>query len=203
MACASPPYHSFGAERTGVTIPSKFEREEWKDEKKKLYQVNEAAAQYFHNLLLNSSEGEKTRSYITHRGFSAKIVADFQLGFSLNRWNALKASLLLGVIWAIWHLPLYILAGLDPLWITGQLVSLAAIRTLIVFVFNNTGKSVFAVILFHAMYNLCALLVTSFYTATGHLITSTLIVFTALAVTILWDPDTLTQFRFRKVEQAH
>jgi membrane protease YdiL (CAAX protease family) len=120
-----------------------------------------------------------------------------------NRWNALKASLLLGVIWAIWHLPLYILAGLDPLWITGQLVSLAAIRTLIVFVFNNTGKSVFAVILFHAMYNLCALLVTSFYTATGHLITSALIVFTALAVIILWDPDTLTQFRFRKVERAH
>jgi membrane protease YdiL (CAAX protease family) len=28
-----------------------------------------------------------------------------------NRWNTLNASLILGIIWAIWHLPLYILAG--------------------------------------------------------------------------------------------
>ena len=39
-----------------------------------------------------------------------------------NRWNALKASLLLGLIWAIWHPPLYILTGLDALWISGQLI---------------------------------------------------------------------------------
>jgi membrane protease YdiL (CAAX protease family) len=36
-----------------------------------------------------------------------------------NRWNALNASLILGLIWAMWHLPLYILAGQDPLWIAG------------------------------------------------------------------------------------
>ena len=117
-----------------------------------------------------------------------------------NRWNALAASLLLGLIWAIWHIPLYILAGLDPLWIVEQLISLIGFRTLIVFVFNNTGKSVFAAILFHAMYNLCTILVTSFYISTGHRLTSILIILTTLAVIILWDPDTLTQFRFRKVE---
>jgi hypothetical protein len=120
-----------------------------------------------------------------------------------NRWNALNASLILGLIWAIWHLPLYILAGLDPLWIVGQLISLIAIRTLIVFVYGNTGKCVFATILFHAMYNLCTLLVTSFYTSTGHFITCVLIVITALAVVLLWGPGTLTQFRLRKVERGH
>ncbi len=81
------------AERAGVTIPSKFEREEGKGEKEKLYQVNEAAAQYFHDSLLNSPDGEKARSYIARRGFSAKTVADFQLGFSLNRWDTLKQYL--------------------------------------------------------------------------------------------------------------
>jgi membrane protease YdiL (CAAX protease family) len=120
-----------------------------------------------------------------------------------NRWNALNASLLLGFIWAIWHLPLYILAGLDPLWIAGQITSLIAIRTLIVFVYNSTGKSVFAAVIFHAVYNLCTLTVTSFSTSIGHLITSILIVFTALTVIVFWDPDTLTQFRFRKMERAH
>jgi len=82
------------AERAGVTIPSKFEREEGKGEKERLYQVNEAAAQYFHNLLLTSPAGEKARSYVANRGFSAKTIADFQLGFSLNSWESLKQHLL-------------------------------------------------------------------------------------------------------------
>ena len=82
------------AERAGITIPSKFEREEGKGEKERLYQVNEAAAQYFHNLLLTSPTGEKARSYVASRGFSAKTVADFQLGFSLNSWESLKQYLL-------------------------------------------------------------------------------------------------------------
>jgi membrane protease YdiL (CAAX protease family) len=116
-----------------------------------------------------------------------------------NRWNVSNASLILGLIWAIWHLPPYILVSLDPLWIAGQIASLIAIRTLIVFVYNNAGKSVFAAVLFHAVYNLCTLTVTSFSTPIGHFITSILIVFTALAVIILWDPDTLAQFRFRQV----
>ncbi|MFQ5996869.1 MAG: DNA primase, partial [Dehalococcoidales bacterium] len=82
------------AQRTGVAIPSRLEREEGKGEKERLYKVNEVAAQYFHNLLLNSPEGEKARSYVASRGFSAKTVADFQLGFSLNSWDALKQYLL-------------------------------------------------------------------------------------------------------------
>lgn len=82
------------AERAGVTIPSKFEREEGKGEKEKLYQVNEATTQYFHNLLLNSPDGEKARSYLASRGFSAKTIADFQLGFCLNSWDSLKQYLL-------------------------------------------------------------------------------------------------------------
>ncbi|MFQ6122036.1 MAG: DNA primase, partial [Dehalococcoidales bacterium] len=81
------------AQRTGVTIPSRFEQEERKGEKEKLYQVNEAAAQYFHNLLLNSPDGKKARSYLASRGFSAKTIADFQLGFSLNSRESLKQYL--------------------------------------------------------------------------------------------------------------
>jgi len=82
------------AQRAGVTIPSKFEREEGKEEKERLYKVNEVAAQYFHNLLLNSPDGEKARSYVASRGFSAKTITDFQLGFSPNSWDALKQYLL-------------------------------------------------------------------------------------------------------------
>lgn len=117
-----------------------------------------------------------------------------------RRWNALKAGLLLGFIWAIWHAPLYVLSGQDALWIAGQLVSLIAIRILIVFIFNNTGKSVFATILFHALYNVGTMTATSFYTSTGHLLTSLFIAITAIAVIILWDPITLSHYRFGKNE---
>jgi len=82
------------AQRAGVTIPSRSAQDTGKDERERLYQVNEAAAQYFHNLLLNSKAGEKARKYLASRGLSPKTIADFQLGFSLNSWEALKQYLM-------------------------------------------------------------------------------------------------------------
>ncbi len=82
------------ADKAGVTIPSRFEREEGKEEKEKLFQINEDTVQYFHNILLNSSTAEKARSYVTNRGFLPKSTTDFQLGFSLKSWESLKQHLL-------------------------------------------------------------------------------------------------------------
>jgi DNA primase len=82
------------AQRAGIKIPSKFESEAGKDQKERLYQVNQAAAQYFHNLLLNSPSGEKAREYLAKRGLSQKTIIDFQLGFSPNSWNNLKQYLI-------------------------------------------------------------------------------------------------------------
>jgi len=82
------------AERAGITIPSRFDRDTGKDERERLYQINQAAAQYFHNLLLNSPQGEEARNYLSGRGFSSKTVTDFELGFSLNSWEALKQYLM-------------------------------------------------------------------------------------------------------------
>ncbi len=81
-------------EKAGVSIASRFEPEAEGKEKERLYQINEAATQYFHNLLLNSPAGEKARNYLASRGFSPKTIADFQLGFSLNSWEALKKYLM-------------------------------------------------------------------------------------------------------------
>jgi membrane protease YdiL (CAAX protease family) len=58
-----------------------------------------------------------------------------------NRWNALIASIVLGLIWAAWHLPIYIAGSESTLWVTGQLITLAVARILIVWIFNNTGKA--------------------------------------------------------------
>jgi len=82
------------ARRVGVTLPSKMEPEGKKEEKEEFYKANEAAALYFHNLLLNSPAAAKAKSYIEKRGLSASTIADFQLGFSLDSWDALKLYLL-------------------------------------------------------------------------------------------------------------
>ncbi|MBA7635757.1 DNA primase [subsurface metagenome] len=81
------------AERIGITIPSRLEPEAGKDERERLYQVNVAAAQYFHNLLLNTPAAKKARDYLARRGLLPKTISDFQLGFSLNSRNALKQYL--------------------------------------------------------------------------------------------------------------
>lgn len=77
------------AERAGVAIPSRFGKEEAKGEKERLYQINSTAAQYFHDLLA-SPAGGKARNYLASRGFNAKTVTEFQLGYSPKSWEALK-----------------------------------------------------------------------------------------------------------------
>ncbi len=82
------------ARRAGVTLPSKFEGKAKQEEKEPFFSANEAAALYYHNLLLNSPAAAKAKSYVEKRGFTAKTISDFQLGYSLDSWDALKLYLL-------------------------------------------------------------------------------------------------------------
>ena len=54
------------AQQAGVTVPSRFEPGGESKEKQKLFQINDAAAQYFHNLL-NSTAGEKAQNYLLEK----------------------------------------------------------------------------------------------------------------------------------------
>jgi DNA primase len=80
------------AQRAGVTIPTRFEPGAESEERQKLYDINQAAVLYFQSLL-NSPAGEKARNYVEKRGFTAETVKNFQLGYSLNIWEALKKYL--------------------------------------------------------------------------------------------------------------
>ena len=112
-----------------------------------------------------------------------------------DKWNAFKAALLLGLIWALWHVPIYIFIITDPLLITAQVISLVAIRFLMVWLFDNTGKSVFVVILFHAVYN-----TTIGVLPVNLVILSLFLLITAIIVIFLWGPETMARFRFSRYE---
>ena len=70
------------------------------------------------------------------------------------RWSALLASLILGIVWAAWHVPLLYMVGyyegttFDPeaWWFLPSIVLTAIVGT---WVYNNTRRSVLAVIGFH------------------------------------------------------
>ncbi|MDO9334370.1 MAG: DNA primase, partial [Dehalococcoidales bacterium] len=84
----------FLADKVGVLIPTRIEPGPGRDEKERLFQANEVAAQFYHNLLVTSAQAEKVRSYLASRGLNDKSTSDFQLGYSPNTWEALKQYLL-------------------------------------------------------------------------------------------------------------
>jgi CAAX protease family protein len=78
-------------------------------------------------------------------------------GYALDplqqRWGALRASLILGAVWAAWHIVPLLQVGRSPSWIAWWSLASVATRILHTWLFNNTGKSVFGAALFHAMSN--------------------------------------------------
>lgn len=74
-------------------------------------------------------------------------------GFALprlqSRWNALTSSLILGTVWALWHLPLFFM-GLPPL---AYWIFTVSVTVLMVWIMNNNQGSVFLAIFFHYWIN--------------------------------------------------
>ncbi len=75
------------------------------------------------------------------------------------RWSALVSSLILGTVWALWHVPLLYMPGYyegttfqpELWWFLPSIVLTAIIGT---WVYNNTARSVLAVIMLHFFGNL-------------------------------------------------
>ncbi len=87
-------------------------------------------------------------------------------GFALDRlqrrWGALVASLVLGLVHALWHLPLFFIPGITQgemgLFSLGAVVfAIGTIAGSVIFtwVYNNTGRSILSAILLHFVVNLC------------------------------------------------
>jgi len=113
-----------------------------------------------------------------------------------ERWNASKASLILGIIWAAWHIPLWIFVVEQTLlWTAGQLVVVIGFRILLVWIYNNTGKSLFAVILCHAVSNVPPAALPVYASPLGPVITAVLVIIIVVIITRVWDFQTLTQLR--------
>src|SRR4030043_594293 len=80
------------ADKAGVSLERKKETIESKLTDR-IYQINEAAGQYYHDLLLNSPAAEGARDYaMKKRELTSEAIDEFQLGFSAG--EGLKKHLL-------------------------------------------------------------------------------------------------------------
>ena len=128
------------------------------------------------------------------------------MGYALEpmqeKFGAFGASILIGIPWAIWHYPSIIQQGHDAIWIAWATLGTVAVRVLIVWIFNNTGESLFACVLLHTMMNLGRPLFPKDETHNPLVdhpeIHYSIIAIVALIVIFLWGSKTLSTYRFNR-----
>lgn len=82
----------FLAGKAGVQLAGSFEKKNI-DNRKKIIEVNEAAAEFYQKLLL-SERGYTAKAYLNKRGLTAESINTFKLGYAPDSWNSLLDYLL-------------------------------------------------------------------------------------------------------------
>ncbi len=113
-----------------------------------------------------------------------------------EKWGALVASLATGFIWGLWHLPLFFMEREEiyynqPIW--GLMISTMLLSALLTWVYNNTGRSLFAMMLMHSSWNWANYLFTSLQTDTGGLAFFGLMILTVVLIVVLAGPERLSR----------
>ena len=125
-------------------------------------------------------------------------------GYALDRMqtgqNAVIASLVLGLFWGVWHLPLFFIEGTVqsraaiPIW--EFVLQTMVLAVLYAWLCNNTRGSLLVAILFHTIGNTTsALLPPYFATELGRWVNFSLLLATVLIVVLFWGWRTLNRGR--------
>ena len=88
----------FLARKYGIEVEERDltpEERRAQNERESMFAVNEWASQYFHDILLNTEEGQTIGlAYCRNRGFRDDIISRFRLGFSPSAHDAMSAAAL-------------------------------------------------------------------------------------------------------------
>jgi len=123
-------------------------------------------------------------------------------GYALDglqaRRNALSASLIVGVVWSVWHLPLFFIEGTWQAEAVGlgtqrfrfYMLTIVIEAILYTWIYNNTNRSTLSAILFHFMGNAFGELFA--LSARAEVYSFILAIVAVVLVVIIWGPRTLT-----------
>lgn len=115
-----------------------------------------------------------------------------------KKYSAFWTSIIIGVPWIVWHYPSILQQGRDFNFFFWGTLGTIAFRTILVWLFNNTNKSLFACILLHCLYNTGRVLFPTEgknnplvdHPAIHYLV----IVVIGVIITLLWGQKTLSNF---------
>jgi membrane protease YdiL (CAAX protease family) len=112
-----------------------------------------------------------------------------------ERWTAFRASVILGAIWAAWHIVAMVQSAQSAPWIAWGCLDMVATRVIMVWIYNNTARTVLAVVFFHAIANLSFKSVFPGGSYESERIISVMLTIIAVVVALVWGPRTLTRAR--------
>lgn len=113
-----------------------------------------------------------------------------------DRWSALTTGIILGLVTALWHFVPLIQMGRTPIWIAWWSLGSISIRILTVWLYNNTGRSLFAGIVFHDMNNLSFALFPNYGSHWDPAVAGVITAIVAVIVAFLWGSRTLARYRY-------
>lgn len=109
------------------------------------------------------------------------------------RFGALGGALVLGIVWAVWHFIPLLSVARSTQWIVWWLFGTLALRVIITWLYNNTGRSVFIAVIFHAMFNVTWQLFPINGSYYDPRVTSLIMVAVAVFVVIVWGSQTMVR----------
>ncbi len=103
-----------------------------------------------------------------------------------KRKGVLVSAIVLGVVWALWHIIPFVQLGRSAEWIMWHSLSAVALRIIIVWLFENTGESIIVAVLFHTMINLSWALFPIAGSYYDPLVTFVILAFSSVVIIMRW-----------------
>jgi DNA primase len=94
--CSFPEAVRIVAEKGGIPVPAEKQADDYRklaEEREVVLRLNDLAAQFFEQQLIDPQEGNRARDYIEARGITAETSKQFRLGWAPNSWEALVSHL--------------------------------------------------------------------------------------------------------------
>jgi membrane protease YdiL (CAAX protease family) len=113
-------------------------------------------------------------------------------------WNALESSIILGVIWSLWHLPLFYIDGSPQInqSFINYTLALILISIIYTWLYNNSDGSILVVMIFHATYNMSSTIFPLNKTLSGIAYYNILLDVVVVIILVAYGPKKLTRSRY-------
>ncbi len=113
-----------------------------------------------------------------------------------QRHSALTSALMVGVVWALWHVIPFALMGRSSTWIISHSLGIVLMRILIVWLVVNAGHSLLIAVLFHMMSNSVWGMFPDFNPWYDPKVMCLVLLAPVVAIVAIWGPTKLRRFRY-------